>query len=167
MSPSDPPPSRILSTFDRCHRPKYHPRPHADEFTRCDILPDSEPPLCQHCKQYGFECTFFLPIAETRFKKKKLEEEAAEKARSENTDGRNSSTPLGESSRSADARVYGAASSVHHPFASLDPPLSQDQLPKLIFFIPVPQFLHDYMKITTLDITIHGRYLRVVMGSSR
>ena len=114
MSPSDPPRSRILSTFDRCHRPKYRPRPHADEFTRCDILPDSEPPLCQHCKQYGFECTFFLPIAETRFKKKKLEEEAAEKARSENTDGRNSSTPLGESSRSADARVYGAASSGHH-----------------------------------------------------
>jgi len=42
---------------------------------RCDILPDSEPPFCQHCKQYGFDCTFFLPIAETRFKKKKLEEE--------------------------------------------------------------------------------------------
>ena len=32
--------------------------------------------MCQHCKQYGFECTFFLPITETRFKKKKLEEEA-------------------------------------------------------------------------------------------
>lgn len=51
-------------------------------------------------------------------------------------------------------------------FASLDPPLSQDQLLKLIFFIPVPQFPHDYMKITTLVITIHGRYLRAVMGSS-
>ena len=35
--------------------------------------------MCQHCKQYSFECTFFLPITETRFKKKKLEEEAAEK----------------------------------------------------------------------------------------
>src|ERR1700722_17910163 len=46
---------------------------------RCDILLDADPPLCQHCKQYGFECTFFLPIAETRFKKKKVEEEAAEK----------------------------------------------------------------------------------------
>ena len=44
---------------------------------RCDILPDSEPPVCQHCKQYSFECTFFLPITETRFKKKRLEEEAA------------------------------------------------------------------------------------------
>ena len=32
--------------------------------------------MCQHCKQYGFECTFFLPITETRFKKKRLEEEA-------------------------------------------------------------------------------------------
>jgi hypothetical protein len=38
-----------------------------------------EPALCEHCKQYGFECTFFLPITETRFKKKKLEGEAAEK----------------------------------------------------------------------------------------
>ncbi|KDR73617.1 hypothetical protein GALMADRAFT_269832 [Galerina marginata CBS 339.88] len=44
---------------------------------RCDVITDSEPPICQHCKQYGFECTFFLPITETRFKKKKLEEEAA------------------------------------------------------------------------------------------
>ncbi|CAA7271448.1 unnamed protein product [Cyclocybe aegerita] len=43
---------------------------------RCDVILDSEPPVCQHCKQYGFECTFFLPITETRFKKKKLEEEA-------------------------------------------------------------------------------------------
>lgn len=37
---------------------------------RCDILVDSEPPVCDHCKKYGFECTFFLPITETRFKKK-------------------------------------------------------------------------------------------------
>ena len=41
------------------------------------MLADVEPPICQHCKQYGFECTFFLPITETRFKKKRLEEEAA------------------------------------------------------------------------------------------
>ena len=85
---------------------------------RCDILPDSEPPLCQHCKQYGFDCTFFLPIAETRFKKKKQEEEAAaaaaaavvEKARSENAERANSSTP-GESSRPTEARVYGTETS--------------------------------------------------------
>ncbi len=72
-------------------------------------MPDSEPPLCQHCKQYGFDCTFFLPIAETRFKKKKQEEEAAaaaEKTRLESTERLNSSTP-GESSRAPDARVYG------------------------------------------------------------
>jgi hypothetical protein len=48
-------------------------------LARCDILTDVEPPTCQHCKQYAFECTFFLPITETRFKKKKLEEEAASK----------------------------------------------------------------------------------------
>ena len=74
---------------------------------RCDVLTDADPPLCHHCKQYGFECTFFLPIAETRFKKKRLEEEAAaEKAR---TDDRNAppTTPHGEP-RPADARVMGA-----------------------------------------------------------
>ncbi|TFK30156.1 hypothetical protein FA15DRAFT_200823 [Coprinopsis marcescibilis] len=43
---------------------------------RCDILAESDPPLCQHCKQYSFECTFFLPITETRFKKKKIEDES-------------------------------------------------------------------------------------------
>lgn len=54
-----------------------------DTFSRCDVLSDTEPPLCQHCKQYGFECTFFLPITETRFKKKRLEEEAAAAAAAE------------------------------------------------------------------------------------
>lgn len=81
---------------------------------RCDVLTDSDPPLCQHCKQYGFECTFFLPIAETRFKKKKLEEEAAaaaEKVRLESTEQSNSSVSLAESSRPADARVYGTTAS--------------------------------------------------------
>ncbi|KAI9637068.1 fungal-specific transcription factor domain-containing protein [Dioszegia hungarica] len=44
---------------------------------RCDILSAGEsdaegrPPLCAHCKQYKLECTFFLPITETRFKRKK------------------------------------------------------------------------------------------------
>ncbi|KAI0318935.1 fungal-specific transcription factor domain-containing protein [Amylostereum chailletii] len=79
---------------------------------RCDVLTDTDPPLCHHCKQYGFECTFFLPIAETRFKKKKLEEEAAaEKSRTENDRGQ-SSTPLGES-RSSDVRVMGPTSEAH------------------------------------------------------
>ncbi|KDQ60931.1 hypothetical protein JAAARDRAFT_31927 [Jaapia argillacea MUCL 33604] len=44
---------------------------------RCDIIQDSDPPICQHCKQYGYECTSFKPITETRFKKRKLEQEAA------------------------------------------------------------------------------------------
>jgi len=42
---------------------------------RCDILSPEEAlgreALCAHCKQYSLECTFFLPITETRFKKKK------------------------------------------------------------------------------------------------
>ncbi|KIK57624.1 hypothetical protein GYMLUDRAFT_75242 [Collybiopsis luxurians FD-317 M1] len=49
---------------------------------RCDILTDSDPPVCQHCRQYQFDCTFFLPITETRFKKKKLEQEESEKDKS-------------------------------------------------------------------------------------
>ncbi|KIO32577.1 hypothetical protein M407DRAFT_105584 [Tulasnella calospora MUT 4182] len=44
---------------------------------RCDIIPDSEPAICQHCSQYRYDCTFYLPITETRFKKKRLEEAAA------------------------------------------------------------------------------------------
>jgi hypothetical protein len=43
---------------------------------RCDILSPQDSlgrdALCAHCKQYDLECTFFLPITETRFKKKKL-----------------------------------------------------------------------------------------------
>ncbi|KAJ3822072.1 fungal-specific transcription factor domain-containing protein [Lentinula raphanica] len=46
---------------------------------RCDVLPDSDPPICQHCRQYQFDCTFFLPITETRFKKKKLEADEIDK----------------------------------------------------------------------------------------
>ncbi|WWC72610.1 uncharacterized protein I206_106572 [Kwoniella pini CBS 10737] len=45
---------------------------------RCDILPSEEStsgldsqPICAHCKQSNLECTFFLPITETRFKKKR------------------------------------------------------------------------------------------------
>jgi hypothetical protein len=89
-------------------------------------LPDSEPSLCQHCKQYGFDCTFFLPIAETRFKKKKQEEEAAaaaEKMRLEGTERLSSSTP-GESSRPPDARVYGMGASGRYGSLLTHDPLS-------------------------------------------
>lgn len=44
---------------------------------RCDIITDSDPPICQHCSQYRYDCTFYLPITETRFKKKRMEEAAA------------------------------------------------------------------------------------------
>lgn len=78
---------------------------------RCDVLAESEPPLCQHCKQYGFECTFFLPITETRFKKKKMEEEAAEKEKEKSTDTRrNTSSPQVES---RDRRVFGPTAAIH------------------------------------------------------
>lgn len=57
---------------------------------RCDVLPDTDPPICQHCRQSLFECTFFLPITETRFKKKKAEEEAQVQ---EKDSGRGTSSP--------------------------------------------------------------------------
>ena len=76
----------------------------AERLCRCDILADSDPPVCQHCKQYGFDCTFFLPITETRFKKKRLEEEAEREREKE----RNStSSPHAEGQRGADVRVFG------------------------------------------------------------
>ncbi|KAI3484090.1 hypothetical protein L1887_52915 [Cichorium endivia] len=65
---------------DSCRRKKI----------RCDVIDDGGPPVgsvnngngglvCAHCRQYGFECTFFLPITETRFKKK-YQREAEEAA---------------------------------------------------------------------------------------
>ncbi|KAF9819774.1 hypothetical protein IEO21_01865 [Rhodonia placenta] len=79
---------------------------------RCDVLSDADPPICQHCKQYGFECTFFLPITETRFKKKKLEEEAA--AADKDKEGeRSTSSPQGEHSKSSDVKIYGPTSATY------------------------------------------------------
>ncbi|KAG1891356.1 fungal-specific transcription factor domain-containing protein [Suillus subluteus] len=78
---------------------------------RCDVLAESEPPLCQHCKQYGFECTFFLPITETRFKKKKMEEEAAEKEKEKSTDTRRNT--LSPQAEPGDRRVFGPTAAVH------------------------------------------------------
>lgn len=64
---------------DSCRRKKI----------RCDVIEGGSPlgnpnngnggQICVHCKQYGFDCTFFLPITETRFKKKR-EREAEEAA---------------------------------------------------------------------------------------
>ncbi|KAH7889628.1 fungal-specific transcription factor domain-containing protein [Phlebopus sp. FC_14] len=82
---------------------------------RCDVLPEADPPQCQHCKQYGFECTFFLPITETRFKKKRLEEEAAEKEKEKEKSAdmrRDTSSPPTEA-QATDRRVFGPTTAVH------------------------------------------------------
>ena len=76
----------------------------SDGHPRCDVLADADPPLCQHCKQYGFECTFFLPIAETRFKKKRMEEEAE---RDREKERNSTSSPHADGQRGADIRVLG------------------------------------------------------------
>ncbi|KAJ7709763.1 fungal-specific transcription factor domain-containing protein [Mycena rosella] len=91
---------------------------------RCDILSDAEPPKCQHCKQYAFDCTFFLPITETRFKKKRLEEENADLTKSPVAEKRDSSVfgptsaaHLLHSQASISSRIYeGYDSRYHHTF---------------------------------------------------
>ncbi|KAG6856458.1 hypothetical protein H0H87_004318 [Tephrocybe sp. NHM501043] len=77
-------------------------------------LPQDQP-TCQHCKQYGFECTFFLPITETRFKKKKLEEDAAEKERVD------APKPISAPHTENQTSVYGPTSAAHllHSQASI------------------------------------------------
>ena len=77
----------------------------AERLRRCDVIADTDPPICQHCKQYGFDCTFFLPITETRFKKKRLEEEA-ERERERDKE-RSTSSPHTDGARGADVRVFG------------------------------------------------------------
>ena len=42
---------------------------------RCDVIPDTSPPLCVHCQHHNFDCTWVLPITETRFKRKREKEE--------------------------------------------------------------------------------------------
>ncbi|KAJ7273270.1 fungal-specific transcription factor domain-containing protein [Mycena rebaudengoi] len=92
---------------------------------RCDILTETEPPKCQHCKQYAFDCTFFLPITETRFKKKKLDEEGADKEgkspiaekRDISVLGPTSTAHLLHSQASISSRIYeGYDSRYHHSF---------------------------------------------------
>ncbi|BGP30501.1 hypothetical protein JCM10296v2_002256 [Rhodotorula toruloides] len=43
---------------------------------RCNPIPDSEPMVCVYCKKHSLDCTWFLPISETRFKKQREKEEA-------------------------------------------------------------------------------------------
>ncbi|KAL6305297.1 fungal-specific transcription factor domain-containing protein [Sparassis latifolia] len=81
---------------------------------RCDVLTEAEPPVCQHCKQYGFECTFFLPITETRFKKKKMEEEAALRASAEKEKEAEQSTSSPQTdSKGGEVKIYGPTSAAH------------------------------------------------------
>lgn len=73
------------------------------------MLPDTDPPECQHCKQYGFDCTFFLPITETRFRKQKMELLKAEEEEKERTkqETQTMQSPSGEGTRSSEVRVFG------------------------------------------------------------
>ncbi|KAG6820643.1 hypothetical protein H0H93_013842 [Arthromyces matolae] len=84
---------------------------------RCDILADMDPPVCQHCKQYGFECTFFLPITETRFRKKKQEEESAAAA----VAAKDSDSKPSASKSDSQTSFYGPTSAEHllHSQASI------------------------------------------------
>lgn len=76
-------------------------------FHRLPVL-QKEPSLCQHCKQYSFECTYFLPITETRFKKKKVEDnDKGDLSR------RPPSTAYPESSAKRDINVFGMGKSAH------------------------------------------------------
>lgn len=134
-------------------------------WDRCDILTDSDPPACQHCKQYGFECTFFLPIAETRFKKKKLEEEAAHSGEHNKASGgsvHDSTAPHGESSRAADARVCGTSPPTMQAAASFGPNTA-DEVPsqalhrKLISCIRAQRFRLVSMSPTIPDTITLGR----------
>ncbi|EJU05565.1 hypothetical protein DACRYDRAFT_20007 [Dacryopinax primogenitus] len=79
---------------------------------RCDILAESEPPQCQHCKQYGFDCTFFLPITETRFKKKKELEEAAKvkQLTESHQEDDDPASVTKESQIKGDVKIYGPTS---------------------------------------------------------
>ena len=100
-------------------------------YLRCDILADEDPPRCAHCKQYNYECTFFLPITETRFKKRKADEEIHPPLTA-NRGGENQS-PASADKRAdgsnGEVRIYGVSSSLALGTASnsyfrLNPPTS-------------------------------------------
>ncbi|KAK7054697.1 hypothetical protein VNI00_003160 [Paramarasmius palmivorus] len=79
----------------------------------------TDPPTCQHCKQYNFECSFFLPITETRFKKKKLEADNAEREK----DASRAAAPSLPDSVKRDVGVFGPTSTAHllHSQATISP----------------------------------------------
>jgi hypothetical protein len=124
-------------------------------YFRCDVLTESEPPLCQHCKQYGFECTFFLPITETRFKKKRLEEEAAERAAE--TERRATSSPRG------DASVMGKSSLLQSDIIHTELIVQVLLLQPTYFTLPPPSAL-EYTKTGTSATTTHSKLATMGMA---
>lgn len=81
----------------------------------CDILQGADSPICSHCKQYGFDCTFHLPITETRWKKRKLDEESAQ---SPNTTGPPGSSTMAAST-STSSQHQSPMSSAPTPTAAI------------------------------------------------
>jgi hypothetical protein len=75
------------------------------QYCRCDVLPDTDPPLCAHCKQYNYDCTFFLPIQETRFKKKRAEEDHSHQSSQPRTFA--PSTPTDRQEQRSEVRAFG------------------------------------------------------------
>ncbi|GAA5887279.1 hypothetical protein JCM6882_002472 [Rhodosporidiobolus microsporus] len=63
---------KIPRACDVCRRKKI----------RCNPIPDHEPMLCTYCDKHKLECTWFLPISETRFKKQREKEEAEKQSAS-------------------------------------------------------------------------------------
>ncbi|GAA5829418.1 hypothetical protein JCM3766R1_001091 [Sporobolomyces carnicolor] len=56
---------KIPRACDTCRRKKI----------RCNPIPDTDPPICTYCSKHHLDCTWFLPISETRFKKQREKEE--------------------------------------------------------------------------------------------
>lgn len=75
--------------------------------------------MCQHCKQYSFECTFFLPITETRFKKKKLEEETQGGSKDKPAPVASSSTAAQDPQAKRDIGIIGMSKWPTSPFLAL------------------------------------------------
>ncbi|KAG6860597.1 hypothetical protein C0995_009487 [Termitomyces sp. Mi166 len=97
------------------------PQQHSQGVADVKKRTKTDPPICQHCKQYGFECTFFLPITETRFRKKKIEEESAAAAAAADKDRLEPAKGAPAPHPEAQTSVYGPTSAAHllHSQASI------------------------------------------------
>ena len=113
---------------------------------RCDILADEDPPRCAHCKQYNYECTFFLPITETRFKKRKTDEEnhAAVAANRGGEIQSPASADKRADASNGEVRIYGVSSSLALRTASI----SQSALTTGPTSLPF--LLHSHLPLRTL-----------------